>query len=397
MYGDFILLESGAGAAAAKLSRMKLESGSSRNEAWLRDLIRDNPDLLPVRQIDPSFQQIATLCTELQTTAGPIDVALISPDGRPVLVETKLWRNPQARREVVAQILDYSRTLTRWSYSDLQREVNARTGGKGNTPFAIAQKLSPELDEAQFVDAVAGALRHGRFLLLIVGDGIHEDVQAIAELVNRNAASAFELALVEMALYQDPRGGVLVQPRITAKTETIQRVVALVTSSRGIEETAPPDGEELASFPTRKELSPKQEEYRKWWQPILDMKFDDPDQPPPKLYWPNNVRLALPLSGFWLTAYGISKGGRLRHGVSLVGPSGRLQKFWNTAGATPAELAAQIPGAAVFKTEDDASEYINAMRLDSEFPNDDACREWIAETLNAFVNVLRPRMKSPAS
>lgn len=393
MYGDFILLEPVAGAVAAKLSRIKLESGSSRNEAWLRDLIRDNPDLLPVRQIDPSFQQIATLCTELQTTAGPIDVALISPDGRPVLVETKLWRNPQARREVVAQILDYSRTLTRWSYSDLQREVNARTGGKGNTPFAIAQKLAPELDEAQFVDAVAGALRHGRFLLLIVGDGIHEDVQAIAELVNRNAASGFELALVEMALYEDPRGGLLAQPRVTAKTETIHRVVALVKQSAEAEETLATNDADPPSTPPEPKQSSKHEEYRKWWQSILDMKFDDPDQPPPQLYWQNHVRLALPIDGLWLTAYGWGSGAKAEHGVTLMGPSSLLAAFWDATGKAPEELASRIPGARVKPTNDRASLTIAASRRDADLGDANAQRAWLAQVLNAFVNVLRPLMK----
>jgi hypothetical protein len=391
MHGDFVFIET-LGGAARTLARVKLESGSSRNEAWLRDLIRDHPQLLPVRRIDPSYQHVATLCTELQTAAGPIDVALISPDGRLVLVETKLWRNPQARREVVAQILDYSRALTRWSYSDLQREVNARTGAKGNSPFAIAQTLAPELDEAEFVDAVASALRLGRFLLLIVGDGIHEDVQSIAELVNRNAASAFELALVEMALYEDLLGGLLVQPRVAAKTETIQRMfvmlqgASLTAAPVVIEEESPVDEPE-------RDKSAKHEEYRRWWRLILEMSFDDPDQPPPKLYFPNNVRLPLPIRGLWLTAYGVSSGGA-RHGVSLVGPSSALQGFWDSVEVTPEEVAAEIPGARVYQTDDKASVYLNANRLDSDFPHDDARREWLMQTLNAFVNALRPRMKA---
>lgn len=391
MYGDFILLEADGG-AGTKLARIKLESGASRNEAWLRDLIRDHPDLLPVRQIDPSFKQIATLCTELQTPAGPIDVALISPDGRLVLVETKLWRNPQARREVVAQILDYSRTLSRWSYSDLQREVSARTGAKGNSPFAIAQGIAPELDEAEFVDAVASALRMGRFLLLVVGDGIHEDVQAIAELVNRNAASAFELALVEMALYQDPRGGFLVQPRVTAKTEMIQRAVVLVKDGPGAS-LAPIIDDEAPEPPEGAAKQSKHEEYRAWWQPITDMTFDDPDQPPPKLYFPNNVRLSLPIKGLWIVAYGQSKGSN-QHGVYFWGGASEQAAFWAQDGNSPENIAAEIPGATIAPTENGKGTFIKAARLDTDFPDDDALREWLAQTLNAFVNALRPRMKA---
>jgi hypothetical protein len=48
--------------------------------------------------------------------------ACVTPSGLPVLVECKLWRNPQARHQVVSQILDYAKELSRWSSSDAQRE-----------------------------------------------------------------------------------------------------------------------------------------------------------------------------------------------------------------------------------------------------------------------------------
>ena len=51
------------------------------------------------------------------------------------LVETKLWRNPDARRSVVAQIIDYAKELADWTYEkfvEAIKRVNAyenRTGG----------------------------------------------------------------------------------------------------------------------------------------------------------------------------------------------------------------------------------------------------------------------------
>ncbi len=35
-----------------------------------------------------------------------------------MLVEAKLWRNPEARRKVIGQILDYAKELSRWNYED---------------------------------------------------------------------------------------------------------------------------------------------------------------------------------------------------------------------------------------------------------------------------------------
>lgn len=48
-----------------------------------------------------------------QPTSGSIDNLYLSTGGYAVLVETKLWRNPQARREVLSQTLDYIKDLAR--------------------------------------------------------------------------------------------------------------------------------------------------------------------------------------------------------------------------------------------------------------------------------------------
>jgi RecB family endonuclease NucS len=69
--------------------------------------------------VDPGFGPLIPLCRELRTEAGPIDVAYIDTRGQLILVETKLWRNNEARRKVIAQVLDYARALKRWTYADL--------------------------------------------------------------------------------------------------------------------------------------------------------------------------------------------------------------------------------------------------------------------------------------
>jgi hypothetical protein len=47
---------------------------------------------------------------------------MITPNGDIAIIETKLWRNPDARRKVIAQILDYANELSKWTYEDMQRE-----------------------------------------------------------------------------------------------------------------------------------------------------------------------------------------------------------------------------------------------------------------------------------
>lgn len=71
-------------------------------ESFLQDALNRNPSLLPVDEIDTAYGPVASLGREIVA----IDNLFISPVGRITMVETKLWRNPESGREVVAQILD---------------------------------------------------------------------------------------------------------------------------------------------------------------------------------------------------------------------------------------------------------------------------------------------------
>jgi hypothetical protein len=94
------------------------------DEAWVRDLVFAHPEAVPIQELDPSFGPLVPVCTEFDTrVAGFADALFVNPLGMPTLVECKLWRNPEARLEVVGQILDYAWVLRRWTFADLQREA----------------------------------------------------------------------------------------------------------------------------------------------------------------------------------------------------------------------------------------------------------------------------------
>ena len=146
-----------------------------------------------------------------------------------MVVECKLWRNPEARREVVGQTLDYAKDLGRFSYDDLQRAVRI---ARREPQARLFDLVCPDLDaaeEARFVDAVSRNLRLGRMLLIIAGDGIQENAEQLTDFLQRHVGLGFTLALVELRLW---RGGgddrILVQPRILARTIQIERAVVRV-------------------------------------------------------------------------------------------------------------------------------------------------------------------------
>ena len=128
-----LLASSSGGAEPLKL--VARQGGDAVSEAYIQALVHEHPECLPIAEIDAMFSHPVPICTELNTPAGPIDNFMVTPSGLPVLVECKLWRNPEARREVVSQILDYAKELSRWSSSDAQREVSHRLK-RGRQPVA---------------------------------------------------------------------------------------------------------------------------------------------------------------------------------------------------------------------------------------------------------------------
>lgn len=205
-------------------------------ESYLQEVLHKMPEVIPVDSIDSSYGPLISLGREINY----IDNLYISPEGRLTIVETKLWRNPQAVREVVAQILDYATRLSQWSYEELQEHVRkAMAPAPVDTgtlyEFVQGQDL-PEhhaMTEAEFVDAVQTSLSNGRFLLLIVGDGIRENLESMLESLHVHPQKQFTFGLLELHMFEDPGvpGRRLVIPHLLVKTNEITRgIIRVVTT-----------------------------------------------------------------------------------------------------------------------------------------------------------------------
>jgi hypothetical protein len=232
---------------ARLLDPLGLDRGEiQHDEAWLQKLIFRFPQLLPVHEIDPGFSRIIPVCLELPTPAGNVDNLYITESGDLVISECKLWRNPEARREVVAQVIDYAHGMASWRYTDLQDAVQKSFTVDGGRPPTTLYELieeTAEIDEAGFVDAVSRNLRLGRMLLLIVGDGIREGVESLSSFLQLHAGFHFTLGIVEMPVFRLPQGGLIVQPRVLARTVNIERgIVKVADGQRAIVEPVPERG-----------------------------------------------------------------------------------------------------------------------------------------------------------
>ena len=401
IYGDLIRIDPDNGPAAEPLHRIPLGASTADGglaESDIHDLLFRFPGALPVSTIDASYAGAIPVCRELFTRAGNVDALYVNPLGRLTLAEFKLWRNPQARREVIGQILDYAKELASWRYADLQREVSRRLKRKGNVLYELIREHQPATNEAEFVDNVTRHLKRGEFLLLIVGDGIREDVEDIVGFVQRHSGLHFNLALVEAALYRDGASRVIVQPRVLARTEIVRRDVVDDGERRDI----PPEVDDAEDAP-----SDQQNENLRFWKAVLhDYSFSDVnvEVPAPR----NETSIWVKTSGSGHRGYGLSFVARiLRNRSQAICCYLTWRKRVESARSIYAEIEASLEelrrelGDCLESWTDEAGRPRIGFRRETRLPfpaGDDseefrAAVSWMRDHLDRLVSTLHPRLR----
>lgn len=240
---QWVALDARTGSIGLVRADLSGKSGEPYSEAWLQDLLHHHPSLFPVEQIEPGFGDLIPLCKEMAVPLGAgrvglIDNLFVTAEGGLVLIEAKLWRNPEARRTAVAQAMEYAGALFRLDYGRIETAVLKARGPDephAVSLFDIVAMSGADADEAEFHDALTRNLRRGRAIIALVGDGIREDIAPLAEMLQSHAGARFTFALVELAIYETP-GAVarLVVPSVLAQTQLIERGVIRIDGPGGM-------------------------------------------------------------------------------------------------------------------------------------------------------------------
>jgi hypothetical protein len=379
------------------LERVSLD-GKDYDEKFVQTMAFDHPECLPVSAIDSAYENLVPVCMELYTPAGPLDALYVTPTGRLVVVEAKLWRNPESRRKVVGQILDYAQELSRWDYSDLQKEVSRKLNRKGNALYEIVRERYPETDEVTFNDGVQVSLRKGRFLLMILGDGIRQGAAAITNFLEKAGQLEFTFGLVELAIYRHPDNGLLLQPRVLAKTVEIGRTVLQLADGIEVEEQ---------QFATEDDADPDPEAaerrdavrrfYRSFWSDWLEsLQLDDTEQPMPNMSKSANINFPMPpsRSGTYLKCYFSQVSNRV--GVFIKLPRGNYgEAAFNALTDQQEEIEKELGEKLKWDASDGVPKIIHSKDF-SDVTSDSeraAIQSYLSDMVNRFVNVFRPRLE----
>jgi len=106
-----------------------LEESDFRAETALQEALKRNSEVIPVADLE--LNEVIVVGRETTLPVGAIDLLLVDADGRIIILETKLSRNPELRRQVIAQLSEIHplshRANTLTSFTWIRRQNNKLT------------------------------------------------------------------------------------------------------------------------------------------------------------------------------------------------------------------------------------------------------------------------------
>ncbi|MDF3154059.1 hypothetical protein P3C58_18945 [Mesorhizobium sp. XAP10] len=166
-----------------------------------------------------------------------LDHLFLDRQGVPVLVEVKQASDTRARREVVAQMLDYAANgVAYWPIDRIVQAYRDTATGAGLEPDTHLASFLDNADAESFWRAVEANLRSGRVRMLFVADRIPKELARIVEFLNEQMRPA-EVLAIEVEQFTSANGIRTLVPRLVGQTERAQTTKAVTEVAERLSET----------------------------------------------------------------------------------------------------------------------------------------------------------------
>jgi len=187
-----------------------VESATYGAEAELQDLLASSPSLVPVNEIREEASPLVVAIREFGLPgSGNTDVLSFSADGDIAIVECKLAANPESKRKIIGQILEYGAYLWDMTYEEVDQRVY-RLRGKSLADLVAESVGDSEWDEENFRNSVKQTLESGAFILVIAVDEMNEELSRTIRFLNGCGNPAFSFNALEMRRFQSSDTEILV-------------------------------------------------------------------------------------------------------------------------------------------------------------------------------------------
>ena len=205
-----------------------LEEKPFSTEDELQALIAEYPELLDGEQIRPGDPRRWILISREKGIAETSDAAarwaidhlIIDQDAVPTLTEVKRGSNPEIRRTIVGQMLEYAAHAAQtWTADELRRTFEKSTNERGLDPsheLATLLQADGEADADRFWRDVSTNLAARRLRLLFVADDIPDPLERVVEFLN-GQMPGIEVLAVEIKQFRGKSTQTLV-PRVIGRT-----------------------------------------------------------------------------------------------------------------------------------------------------------------------------------
>lgn len=206
-------------------------------------ILANNPGIIcNIPELEIGEISTPLIIRELSTSRGSIDILYITSNSDIILVETKLYKNPESHRAVVAQVIDYVKALT-------EIDVDILIKNALNSKYSDKEFKTDDY----FISALIKNIDTGNFFVIIVGDNIHPNILGITDSIQSAPHLAFTIFLVELAPKILDDNTILINPRLISKTNEVERsVIKLEISKSGSEisiDSSVPEKESKGSKP----------------------------------------------------------------------------------------------------------------------------------------------------
>ena len=205
-----------------------LEESAFATEDELQALIAEHPELLDGEQIRPGDARRWVLIKrekDIAATAGgsalwAVDHLIVDQDAVPTLVEVKRGSNPEVRRKIVGQMLEYAaHAAETWTVEELREAFERGVKEDGRDPDDELATLlgtddAPNADS--FWEAVSTNLAARRLRLLFVADAIPDPLARVATFLNAQMPT-IEVLAVEIKRFRSESIQTVV-PRVIGRT-----------------------------------------------------------------------------------------------------------------------------------------------------------------------------------
>ena len=185
------------------------------NEATLQELIRKNPQFLPLS----GSPRLVVLGSEIQLGNGYADILAVESSGRPAIIEVKLHQNPEARRAVVSQVIAYAAFLQGFNAEELERgplhRFLAEAEYRSIFDAVEAQDQEGAVDADSFAVSLQEHLREGSFRLVLVLDDIPFELERVIAYLDAITVQVLTIDLITIKVYEVNGAQIILPQRVS--------------------------------------------------------------------------------------------------------------------------------------------------------------------------------------